>query len=233
MSCSTKLTIYGFFASAFFPKQAALVMISLYLLGIVLAILVALVGRHTVFKGQAVPFVMELPNYRLPSMKSVGRLVWDKSKGFLTRAFTVIFTASVLIWFLQRFSPSLQFLENPTGSLLAYIGGVIAPVFAPLGFGDWRIATSLVVGFLAKETVVSTCQVLFGVQTPLSSVLTPLSAYALLVFCLLYTPCVAAIAAVKRELGTRWALGVVAMQCVIAWVVAFLVRVVGLALGLG
>ena len=233
MSCSTKLTIYGFFASAFFPQQAALVMISLYLLGIVLAILVALVGRHTVFKGQAVPFVMELPNYRLPSMKSVGRLVWDKSKGFLTRAFTVIFTASVLIWFLQRFSPSLQFLENPTGSLLAYIGGVIAPVFAPLGFGDWRIATSLVVGFLAKETVVSTCQVLFGAQTPLASVLTPLSAYALLVFCLLYTPCVAAIAAVKRELGTRWALGVVAMQCAVAWVVAFLVRVVGMALGLG
>lgn len=233
MSCSTKLTIYGFFAAAFFPKNAALVTVSLYVLGIVLAILTALISRNTFFKGDAVPFVMELPNYRLPSIKSVARLVWDKSKDFLTRAFSVIFVASVLVWFLQSFNASLSFVTDPAKSLLAVVAGWVAPVFAPLGFGDWRIAISLLVGFLAKETVVSTCTVLFKSTAELTSVLTPLSAYGLLVFCLLYTPCVAAIAAIRRELGNTWALGIMVFQCVIAWVAALVVRLIGMALGLG
>ena len=233
MSCSTKLTIYGFFAGAFFPKHAALVTVSLYVLGILLAILTALVSHNTFFRGEAVPFVMELPNYRLPSARSVAQLVWDKSKDFLTRAFSVIFVASVLIWFLQNFDASLRLVSDPSTSLLAKAGGWIAPIFAPLGFGDWRIATSLIVGFMAKETVVSTCQVLFGSAAELAGVLSPLAAYGLLVFCLLYTPCVAAIAAIKRELGIKWALGIVAFQCGVAWVAALVVRLVGTALGLG
>ncbi len=233
MSCSTKLTIYGFFASAFFPRHAALVMVSLYVVGIALAIVTALVSHATVFKGEAVPFVMELPNYRLPGLKSVGRLVWDKSKDFLTRAFTVIFVASVLVWFLNSFDASLRFVEDPSQSILALVAGWIAPLFAPLGFADWRIATSLIVGFMAKETVVSTCTVLFSSTAEVASVLTPVTAYGLLVFCLLYTPCVAAIAAIRRELGNRWAWGVMLFQCGIAWVAALLVRVVGMLLGLG
>ena len=232
MSCSTKLTIYGFLAGAFFPNHAALVTVSLYVLGIVLAILTALVSHNTFFRGEAVPFVMELPNYRLPSARSVLQLVWDKSKDFLTRAFSVIFVASVVIWFLQTFDASFRLASDPSNSLLAMAGGLIAPLFRPLGFGDWRVVTSLIVGFMAKETVVSTCMVLFGSTANLVSVLTPLSAYGLLVFCLLYTPCVAAIAAVRRELGIKWALGIVAFQCAIAWVAALVVRLVGMALGL-
>ncbi len=233
MSCSTKLTIYGYFCAAFFPQHAAVVMISLYLLGIVLAAVVALLSRSTFFRGEAVPFVMELPNYRMPSPRSVAQLAWNKSKGFLTRAFTVIFVASVIIWFLQSFSPTLRLVDDPSTSLLAVIGGALSPLFAPLGFGDWRIVTSLIVGFMAKETVVSTCTVLFGSLAQLSQAITPLAAYGLLVFCLLYTPCVAAVAAVRRELGRGWAGGIVVFQCAIAWVAALVVRLVGLALGLG
>ena len=188
-------------------------------------------SHNTLFKGEAVPFVMELPNYRLPSARSVLQLVWDKSKDFLTRAFSVIFVASVIIWFLQTFDASFRLASDPANSLLAMMGGLIAPLFAPLGFGDWRVATSLIVGFMAKETVVSTCMVLFGSTAKLAAVLTPLSAYGLLVFCLLYTPCVAAITAIKRELGIKWALGIVVFQCTIAWVAAFVVRLVGMALG--
>ena len=232
MSCSTKLTIYGFFGAAFFPSHAALVTIALYLLGIVLAIVCALVSHATVFKGDAVPFVMELPNYRLPSAKSVARLVWDKSRDFLTRAFTVIFVASVIVWFLQSFGPGLEFVDNPADSLLALVAGIIAPIFAPLGFADWRISTALIVGFMAKETVVSTCTVLFGSTAELTAAITPAAAAALLVFCLLYTPCVAAIAAVKRELGGKWALGIVVFQCVVAWVAACVVYLACSALGL-
>ncbi len=233
MSCSTKLTIYGFFAAAFFPQYAALVTISLYLLGILLAVITALISHSAIFRGEAVPFVMELPNYRLPGMKSVARLVWDKSKDFLTRAFAVIFVASVVVWFLQSFSPSLQFVSDPSRSLLAALAGLFVPLFTLLGFADWRIVTSLIVGFMAKETVVSTCTLLFGSTAELMSVLSPVSAYALLVFCLLYTPCVAAVAAIRRELGSRWALGVVVFQCYVAWGAAFVVHLVGTLLGLG
>ena len=232
MSCTTKITIYGFIADAFFPDYAALVTVSLYLIGVILAIATAKVSHSTFFKGEAVPFVMELPNYRIPSLKSVLRLVWDKSKDFITRAFTVIFVASVVVWFLKSFSPSLSFVSDPAQSLLALVAGWIAPIFAPLGFADWRIVTSLIVGFMAKETVVSTCMVLFSSSAELASVLAPVTAYGLLVFCLLYTPCVAAIAAIQRELGVRWALGIVAFQCAIAWVAALLVRLIGMALGL-
>ena len=233
MSCSTKLTIYGFFAAVFFPRHAALVTVSLYLIGIALAIATALVSRVTFFRGEAVPFVMELPNYRLPSARSVARLVWDKSRDFLTRAFTVIFLASIVVWFLRSFGPSLRFVDDPSESLLALVAGWMAPLFAPLGFADWRIATSLVVGFMAKETVVLTCVVLFGSTARLAAALSPVSAYGLLVFCLLYTPCVAAIAAIRRELGGRWAAGIVLFQCAVAWLAAFVVRLVGMMLGLG
>jgi ferrous iron transport protein B len=232
MSCSTKLTIYGFFASAFFPGHAALVTILLYVLGVVLAVISAYLGHTLVFKGEAVPFVMELPNYRMPGLKSVGRLVWNKSKDFISRAFTTIFVASVIIWFLQSFTLRLSFTPDPSVSMLAAIAGVAAPLFAPLGFGDWRVATALIVGFLAKETVVSTCQVLFGSVSQMVGAITPLAAAGLLVFCLLYTPCVAAIAAIRRELGNKWALGIMAFQCVVAWLCAFVVRLVGTALGL-
>ena len=199
MSCSAKLPIYAFFAAAFFPKHGALVMIALYFGGILMGILMALVFRGTLFKGNAVPFVMELPNYRMPGAKNVGHLLWDKAKDFLQRAFTVIFMATL----------------------------VIAPVFAPMGFGDWRISTALITGFMAKESVVSTLSVLFGQTSVLLGCITPVSAASLLVFCLLYTPCVAAIASIKRELGSKWAVGVVIGQCVIAWVSAFVVYLVG------
>ena len=232
MSCTTKITIYGFFADTFFPDQAAIVTVSLYLIGVMLAILTARVSHNTLFRGEAVPFVMELPNYRMPGFKSVSRLVWDKSKDFISRAFSVIFVASVIVWFLKSFSPTLAFVTDPAQSLLAMVSGMIAPLFAPLGFADWRIVTSLIVGFMAKETVVSTCIVLFSSSADLLSVLTPVTAYGLLVFCLLYTPCVAAVAAVRRELGTRWALGIVAFQCAIAWVAALLVRLIGMLLGM-
>ena len=230
MSCSAKLPIYAFFAAAFFPKHSALVMIALYFGGILMGILMALVFRGTLFKGNAVPFVMELPNYRMPGAKNVGHLLWDKAKDFLQRAFTVIFMATLVIWFLQTFSSHLNIVSDSQESILATVASVIAPVFAPMGFGDWRISTALITGFMAKESVVSTLSVLFGQTSALLGCITPVSAAGLLVFCLLYTPCVAAIASIKRELGGKWAAGVVIGQCVIAWVAAFVVYLVGSAI---
>ena len=227
MSCSAKLPIYAFFTAAFFPKHSALVMIALYFGGILMGILMALVFRGTLFKGNAVPFVMELPNYRMPGAKNVGHLLWDKAKDFLQRAFTVIFMATLVIWFLQTFDSHLNIVSDSQESILATVASVIAPVFAPMGFGDWRISTALITGFMAKESVVSTLSVLFGQTAALLGCITPVSAASLLVFCLLYTPCVAAIASIKRELGSRWAVGVVIGQCVIAWVAAFVVYLVG------
>ena len=227
MSCSAKLPIYAFFSAAFFPKVAALVMIGLYVLGVLVGILTALLSKGTLFKGEAVPFVMELPNYRLPGVKNVLRLLWDKAKDFLERAFTVILIATVVIWFLQTFDFRLDVVTNSQDSMLAVIAGFIAPVFSPLGFGDWRMSTSLIAGFLAKESVVSTVNVLFGSEAAVVGALTPLTALAFLTFCLLYTPCVAAVASIRRELGRRWALFVVLAQCVIAWVAAFLVHWIG------
>ena len=227
MSCSAKLPIYAFFAAAFFPKHSALVMIALYFGGILMGILMALVFRGTLFKGNAVPFVMELPNYRMPGAKNVGHLLWDKAKDFLQRAFTVIFMATLVIWFLQTFDGHLNIVSDSQESILATVASVVAPVFAPMGFGDWRISTALITGFMAKESVVSTLSVLFGQTAALLGCITPVSAASLLVFCLLYTPCVAAIASIKRELGSRWAVGVVIGQCVIAWVAAFVVYLVG------
>jgi len=227
MSCSAKLPIYAFFAAAFFPKHSALVMIALYFGGILMGILMALVFRGTLFKGNAVPFVMELPNYRMPGAKNVGHLLWDKAQDFLQRAFTVIFMATLVIWFLQTFDSHLNIVSDSQESILATVASVVAPVFAPMGFGDWRISTALITGFMAKESVVSTLSVLFGQTAALLGCITPVSAASLLVFCLLYTPCVAAIASIKRELGSRWAVGVVIGQCVIAWVAAFVVYLVG------
>ena len=226
MSCSAKLPIYGFFTAAFFPDHAALVMI-LHSGGIVMAILMALLMRHSVFKGEAVPFVMELPNYRMPGAKNVGHLLWDKAKDFLQRAFTVIFIATLVIWFLQTFDMRLHMVSDSKDSILALAAGVIAPVFAPMGFGDWRISTALISGFMAKESVVSTLSVLFGSTEALMTVITPLAAASLLVFCLLYTPCVAAVAAIKRELGGKWAVAVVVLQCAIAWLAAWAVYLIG------
>ena len=231
MSCSAKLPIYAFFAEAFFPRNGALVMIGLYFIGILVGILMALLLRGTAFRGEAVPFVMELPNYRMPGAKNVGLLLWDKAKDFLQRAFTVIFIATIVIWFLQTFDTRLNIVTDSQDSILAMVAGWIAPIFAPLGFGDWRISTALITGFMAKESVVSTLSVLFGSTAALTSMLTPLSAMNLLVFCLLYTPCVAAIASVRRELGGRWAFGVALGQCAIAWVAAGAVQLFGMLLG--
>lgn len=230
MSCTAKLPIYGFFANAFFKGRAGFVMIGLYFTGILVGILVALISKGTVFKGEAVPFVMELPNYRMPGAKNVAQLLWDKAKDFLQRAFTVIFIATIVIWFLQTFDLRLNIVQDSRDSILAVIAGVCAPLFAPLGFGDWRISTSLIAGFMAKESVVSTLSVLFGETESLMAVLTPLSAASLLVFCLLYTPCVAAVASIKRELGSKWAVCVVLGHCVIAWICAFLVKAAGMLL---
>ena len=235
MSCSAKLPIYALFTTAFFPKQyRALVMIGLYLTGIVCGILYALLLKLTKYKGEPVPFVMELPNYRFPSARSVGQLIWEKARDFLQKAFTIIFVATVLIWFLQTFDARLNVAATPDASLLAAIGSFIAPVFAPLGFGDWRVSTALITGFTAKESVVSTLTVLLGGDTgALTTMFTPFTAIVFLVFTLLYTPCVAAVAAVKRELGgSKAAAGVVLMQCAIAWVVAFVVHLVGGLFGL-
>lgn len=225
MSCTAKLPIYAFFVNAFFPKQGGLVMTGLYVLGIVVGVLVSFLFKSTLFKGEAVPFVMELPNYRLPGLKNVSQLLWEKAKDFLQKAFTVIFVATVLVWFLQSFNLQFDMVKDSSQSILAMVAGWIAPVFAPLGLQDWRIVTSLISGFMAKESVVSTLQVLFvgGVH----NALTTLSAASLLVFCLIYSPCVAAIASIKRELGVRWAVGVVAWQCVLAWILAFVVHVIG------
>nr|WP_302656465.1 ferrous iron transport protein B [uncultured Agathobaculum sp.] len=227
MSCSAKLPIYAFFSAAFFPKYSALVMTALYFGGIFMGILMALVLRGTMFRGEAVPFVMELPNYRLPGVKNVCQLLWDKAKDFLQRAFTVIFLATLIIWFLQTFDLRFALVEDSSQSILAMIAGVIAPIFRPMGFGDWRISTALISGFMAKESVVSTLTVLFGSTADILACLTPLAAVSLLVFCLLYTPCVAAIASIKRELGGKWAVLVAVMQCVIAWLAAFVVHGIG------
>lgn len=232
MSCTAKLPIYGFFANAFFPEYSGLIMIGLYFLGIAVGILTAVIAKGTVFKGEAVPFVMELPNYRMPGAKNVGFLLWDKAKDFLERAFTVIFVASIVVWFLQTFDFRLNIVEDSRSSILAYVAGMISPIFKPLGFGDWRISTSLIAGFMAKESVVSTLTVLTGGTGDITALLTPLAAVALLVFCLLYTPCVAAIAAIKRELGLKWAVWIVVFQCAIAWVCAFIVQTVLMMLGM-
>ena len=230
MSCSAKLPIYGFFASAFFPKYSGFVMIGLYFLGIVVGILVALIMKKTMFRGEAVPFVMELPNYRMPALKNVAQLLWDKAKDFLQRAFTIIFLATIVIWFLQSFDLHLRMVEDSRDSILALISGVIAPIFGPLGFGDWRISTALFTGFIAKESVVSTLTVLLG-GAMVTELLTVGAAAPLLVFCLLYTPCAAAIASVKQELGATWALGVVFLQCAVAWICAFALRMLLLVFG--
>lgn len=227
MSCSAKMPVYAFFTAAFFPEHGALVMAVLYFTGIVVGILVALASGQLLFRGEAVPFVMELPNYRLPGLGNVLRLMWEKSRDFLERAFTVIFIGTLVVWFLQTFDWRLNMVDDPATSILAATAGFIAPIFSPEGFGDWRVSTALISGFLAKESVVSTLSVLFGGTEALQSALTPLAAFALLVFCLLYTPCVAAVAAVKRELGGRWALGMVLFQCSVAWVVAWVVYTAG------
>ena len=235
MSCSAKLPIYSLIISVFFPRQyQALVMVGLYIFGIICAIIYALILKSTKFKGEPVPFVMELPNYRLPSVKSVVHLIWEKAKGFIEKAFTIIFVASIIIWFLQTFDARFNVAESPEQSLLAMIGSLVAPIFAPLGFGDWRVSTALITGFTAKESVVSTLTVLMGGNAELVSTLfTPFTAAVFLVFTLLYTPCVAAIATVKREMGgTKAAVATVIIQCAIAWCVAFLIHAVGLAFGL-
>lgn len=231
MSCSAKLPVYGFLCSTFFPRYAGLVMIALYVLGIVVGIIVALIAKGTVFKGEAVPFVMELPNYRLPGLKNVLHLLWEKARDFLQKAFTLILLATVVIWFLQTFDFRLNLVQDSADSILAVIAGFLAPVFKPLGFGDWRIVTALISGFMAKESVVSTLNVLLPATAGLAgsgigSLLSPSSGFALLVFCLLYTPCIAAIAAVKRELGGKWAWLMVIGQCVIAWICAFLFKII-------
>ena len=227
MSCSAKLPIYGVFISAFFADNKAAVMMFLYLLGIFIAIASGLLLKTFVYNGQPVPFVMELPNYRMPGAKNVGLLLWDKAKDFLQRAFTVIFMATLAIWFLQTFSLRLNIVTDSKDSILAMISGLIAPLMHPMGLGDWRIATALITGFLAKESVVSTLSILFGKTSTLVSSMTSLSAASLLVFCLLYTPCVAAIASIKRELGGKWALTVVILQCVVAWIAAYIVYLIG------
>lgn len=224
MSCTAKLPIYAFFTQLFFPNNGALVMISLYLLGILMAIIVALVLKNTIYRGEPVPFVMELPNYRIPTAMSVLRLIWDKGKDFMQRAFSVIFIATIVVWFLQSFDFHLSLVADPQNSILASMASVISPIFEPLGFADWRITTSLISGFMAKESVVSTLTVLFGSGVSISSVLGVASAYALLVFCLLYTPCVATIATVRHELGNRHAWAMVVWQCAVAWLVAFAVK---------
>ena len=232
MSCTAKLPIYAFFVDAFFPRYKALIMIGLYLLSIVLGIFVAFLYKKTLFKGEAVPFVMELPNYRLPSLRNTLQLLWEKSKDFLQRAFSVILIATIVVWLLQSFDFRFNFVENEQNSILATVSGLIAPVFAPVGLGDWRIVTSLVSGFMAKESVVSVLEVLFGAQGGAAAAISTLSAASLLVFSLLYTPCVAAIASVRRELGRGWAFYVVLWQCAVAWIAALLVRLIGLLIGL-
>ena len=230
MSCTAKLPIYAFFVNAFFPEKGGLIMTGLYVLGILAGILVALLFKNTLFKGEAVPFVMELPNYRMPGVKNVAQLLWEKAKDFLSKAFSVILIATIVVWFLQSFDLHLNIVEDSSESLMAMLAGWIAPVFGPLGLGDWRIVTSLISGFMAKESVVSTMGILFGnsIHTALSTV----SAATMLVFSLLYTPCVAAIASIKRELGTKWAVGVVFWQCAVAWVAAFIVRLICIAVGM-
>lgn len=232
MSCSAKLPIYAFFSQAFFPDYAGIVMILLYFIGILFAILTAFIYRKTLFRGDANPFVMELPNYRMPGAENVGHLLWDKAKDFLQKAFTIIFISTIIIWFLQNFDLRLNMVADSKDSILALVGGILAPIFAPLGLGDWKITTSLITGFIAKESVVVTLTVIYGSMAAVANTYTSLAGASLLVFCLLYTPCIAAIAAIKRELGAKWAGFVVVEQCVIAWLAAFVVRAVGMILGL-
>ena len=231
MSCSAKVPIYAFFTAAFFPQNGALVMTGLYLFGIGMAILTALLFKHTLFKGEPVPFVMELPNYRMPGMKNVLRLMWDKARDFLERAFTVIFVGTIIIWLLQNFDVRLNMVADSKDSILALAAGAVAPLFALLGLADWRLSTALISGFMAKESVVSTLTVLYGTEGNLSSLLTPGMALTFLTFCLLYTPCIAAITSVKRENGTGWAVGMIAFQCVVAWIAAFAVHLMLSAFG--
>ena len=226
MSCSAKLPIYSLFAAAFFPEHAALVMVSLYFLDIAVGILMAILLKSSVFKGEAVPFVMELPNYRLPGLKNVVQLLWEKARDFLQRAFTVIFVATIIIWFLQSFDLRLSLTADPQQSILAWLASGIAPLFAPLGFADWRVSTALITGFMAKESVVSTLTILYGSSAAFAAALSPAAAAPLLVFCLLYTPCIAAVASVKRELGGKWAFIMVANQCIVAWLAAFGTRLI-------
>ena len=229
MSCTAKVPIYAFFTAAFFPGRGGLIMTGLYVLGIVTAIVIAFLYKGTLFKGEAVPFVMELPNYRMPGARNVLRLLWDKAKDFLQRAFTIILVATIVVWFLQSFDPHLNMTADPQESILAIAAGWLAPIFQPLGLGDWRVVTSLITGFMAKESVVSTMEILFG--SGITTIMTGLAAASMLVFSLLYTPCVAAIASVKRELGGKWAFGVVIWQCAVAWVVAWIVRMIGIMMG--
>ena len=231
MSCSAKVPIYAFFTAAFFPRNGALVMIGLYLFGVCMAILTALLFKHTLFRGEPVPFVMELPNYRMPGMKNVLRLMWDKARDFLERAFTVIFIGTIIIWFLQNFDVRLNMVADSQDSILAFLAGAVAPLFAPLGLAGWKLSTALISGFMAKESVVSTLTVLYGTEEALSSLLTPGMALTFLTFCLLYTPCIAAITSVKRENGTGWAVGMIAFQCVVAWIAAFAVHLMLSAFG--
>ena len=232
MSCTAKLPIYSFFVAAFFPRNSWLIITGLYLLGIVTGILVALLYKKTLFRGEAVPFVMELPNYRLPSARNVLQLLWEKAKDFLQRAFSVILIATIVVWFLQSFDFRFNFVTDSRESILAAVSGLLVPLFRPVGLGDWRIVTSLISGFMAKESVVSVMELLFSSAEGIGSMLSTLTAASLLVFSLLYTPCVAAVASIKRELGSRWALYVVLWQCGVAWVAALIVHLVGMALGL-
>ena len=227
MSCSAKMPIYAFFANAFFPKYAAPVMISMYFIGILMAILIALIGKNTVFKGEAVPFVMELPNYRMPGAKSVLQLMWDKAKDFLQRAFSVIFIGTIVVWFLQNFNFSMNMVSDPQSSMLAALAGFMAPLFIPLGFGNWQMVTALISGFLAKESVVSMMAVVYGGTAAVRSAITPLAAFTFMVFCLLYTPCIAAVATIRKEQGRGSAILMVIFQCVVAWLVAWAVHLIG------
>ena len=230
MSCTAKLPIYAFFVSVFFQKQGGLIMAGLYLLGILVGILAACLYKNTLFKGEPVPFVMELPNYRLPGAKNVGQLLWEKAKDFLQRAFSVILLATIVVWFLQSFDLHLNMVKDSADSILAMVAGFLVPIFKPVGLGDWKICTALISGFMAKESVVSTLEVLFA--SGIEGALSPLSAASLLVFSLLYTPCVAAIASIRRELGGKWALGVVFWQCAVAWICALIMHLIGLGIGL-
>ena len=230
MSCTAKLPIYAFFVSAFFPERGGLIMSGLYVLGILVGILVAFLYKGVLFRGEAVPFVMELPNYRLPSAKNVVQLLWEKAKDFLQRAFSVILLATIVIWFLQSFDFRMNMVASSEDSILAAVAGVLAPLLQPIGLGDWKICTALISGFMAKESVVSTLEILFGGSV--AAAMSPLAAASLLVFSLLYTPCVAAVAAIRRELGSGWAVGVAVWQCVLAWIAAFAVQVIGNLIGL-
>ena len=221
------MPIYAFFANAFFPKYAAPVMISMYFIGILMAILIALIGKNTVFKGEAVPFVMELPNYRMPGAKSVLQLMWDKAKDFLQRAFSVIFIGTIVVWFLQNFNFSMNMVSDPQSSMLAALAGFLAPLFIPLGFGNWQMVTALISGFLAKESVVSMMAVVYGGTAAVRSAITPLAAFTFMVFCLLYTPCIAAVATIRKEQGRGAAILMVIFQCVVAWLVAWAVYLIG------